>query len=62
MAKSVALATDASPLASLLLVTYCKYAPSSRLGSRAPRLRSSTDLAIRGPFQLRTYGIRHNPD
>jgi hypothetical protein len=31
MAKSVTLAADASRLASLLLGTYCKYAPSSRL-------------------------------
>jgi hypothetical protein len=30
-------------------VTYCKYAPSSRLALRAPRTGSSTDLAIRGP-------------
>jgi len=31
-------------------VTYQQYAPSSRLASRAPRPRSSTDLAIRGPL------------
>jgi len=31
-------------------VTYRQYAPSSRLASRAPRPRSSTDLAIRGPL------------
>ena len=31
-------------------VTYQRYAPSSRLAVRAPRLRSSTDLAIRGPL------------
>src|SRR6185369_2743574 len=30
-------------------VTYEQYAPSSRLASRAPRPRSSTDLAIRRP-------------
>src|SRR6188768_554972 len=30
-------------------VTYNQYAPSSRLDRRAPRPRSSTDLAIRGP-------------
>src|SRR5476651_653622 len=33
-------------------VTYQRYAPSSRLASRAPRARSSTDLAIRGPLAL----------
>jgi hypothetical protein len=31
-------------------VTYQQYAPSSRLASRAPRPRSSTDLAIPGPL------------
>src|SRR4051795_12078265 len=31
-------------------VTYRQYAPSSRLAIRAPRPRSSTDLAIRGPL------------
>src|SRR5882724_12113829 len=31
-------------------VTYLQYAPSSRLAIRAPRPRSSTDLAIRGPL------------
>src|SRR5450432_228398 len=34
-------------------VTYQQYAPSSRLASRAPRPRSSTDLAIRGPLAAR---------
>src|SRR5260221_13094844 len=33
-------------------VTYLQYAPSSRLAIRAPRPRSSTDLAIRGPLAL----------
>ncbi len=50
MAKSIALAADASRLASLLLGYYQQYAPSSRLAGRAPRPRSSTDLAIRGPL------------
>ncbi len=31
-------------------VTYLQHAPSSRLAIRAPRPRSSTDLAIRGPL------------
>src|SRR5687768_17653654 len=50
MAKSVALAADASRLASLLLSYILQYAPSSRLAIRAPRPRSSTDLTIRGPL------------
>ncbi len=49
MAKSVALAAGASRRASLLLSYIPQYAPSSRLAIRAPRPRSSTDLAIRGP-------------
>jgi len=55
MAKSIALAADASRLsrlASLLLSCILQYAPSSRLAIRAPRPRSSTDLAIRGPLVL----------
>ena len=51
MAESIALAVDASRLASLLLsyiLQSLQYA--SRLAIRAPRPRSSTDLAIRGPL------------
>src|SRR3954466_1162851 len=33
-------------------VTYKQYAPSSRLAIRTPRPRSSTDLAIRGPWAV----------
>src|SRR5882724_7161222 len=39
-------------------VTYLQYAPSSRLAIRAPRPRSSTDLAIRGP--LAPQGCQRN--
>jgi len=49
MAKSIALAADASRLASLLLSYILQYAPWSRLAIRAPRPRSSIDLAIPGP-------------
>ena len=52
MAKSFALAADSSRLASLLLSYIPQYAPSSRLAIRAPRPRSSTDLAIRGPLDF----------
>jgi len=48
MAKSIDLSPGPSRLASLLL-SYIQYAPSLRLAIRAPRPRSSTDLAIRGP-------------
>ena len=51
MAKSIAFAADASRLAALLLSYIpARMSPSSRLASRAPRPRSSTDLAIRGPL------------
>gem|GEM_PF-2450655 len=53
MAKSIDLAADASRLASLLLSYLLQSAPSSRLAIRAPRPRSSTDLAIRGPNPTR---------
>jgi hypothetical protein len=36
----------------LLLSYILQYAPSSRLAIRAPRPRSSTDLAIRGPLAI----------
>jgi hypothetical protein len=50
MAKSIAFAADASRLTALLLSYIpARMSPSSRLASRAPRPRSSTDLAIRGP-------------
>src|SRR5450432_3484849 len=38
-------------------VTYQQYAPSSRLAIRAPRPRSSTDLAIPGPLALGFQGF-----
>src|SRR6185369_2476445 len=51
MAKSIAFAADASRLAALLLSCIpARMSPSSRLASQAPRPRSSTDLAIRGPL------------
>ena len=57
MAKSIAFVADPSRLASLLLSYIQQYAPSSRLAKRAPRPRSSTDLAIRGPLAHRAREV-----
>jgi O-methyltransferase domain len=42
-------------------VTYQQYAPSSRLSSRAPRPRSSTDFAIPGPLALLRRRLCRHP-
>jgi hypothetical protein len=57
MVKS-ALAADASHGLRYSSVTYCKYAPPSRLAIRAPRPRSSTDLTIRGRSGRERFGAR----
>ena len=61
MAKSIDLAADPSLPASLLLSYILQYAPSLRLAGRAPRPRSSTDLAIRGPLANICVELLHEP-
>src|SRR6478735_12287569 len=55
MAKSIALAADASRGAALLLIAYKRGCRLRRLARRAPRPRSSTDLVLAGPNFRRDF-------
>src|SRR6478735_2978905 len=63
MAKSIALAADASRGAALLLsCIQARMSPSSRLARRAPRPRSSTDLVLAGPNFRRDFVRAHKEE
>src|SRR6478735_1051868 len=62
MAKSIALAADASRGAALLLIAYKRGCRLRRLARRAPRPRSSTDLVLAGPNFRRDFVRAHKEE